>query len=378
MDVAELKERLSMSAFAFRGYNVTNLGRSHELLAHSKYGPIVRDCLREGSAVCSDLIGKRVDLISRVKRQQNTTLKSYADAIGLIMSLEKAQLVLLREFFDIDFSQSMVAMGYSLGEISAVACCGLTELSAAMQIPVSLAKDCAELAHGVTLGVFFSRGKTLPLNPALMLCQEITQEGNGAMGISSLLAPNSMLLMGQTDTLDRFKLRMGDVIDDHPNLRKSSHHFPPLHTCITWQRCIPNRAALLMQNMPGSLVAPRPPILSLVTGDVSYDECNSRDILHRWVDHPQRLWDAVYWTLTKGVETVVHVGPEPNIIPATYKRIQDNVESETRGRVRIRALKAVVAHPWIRGLLPSRTALLRAPNVEQVILEDWLLEQIKE
>ena len=29
------------AAFAFRGYNVTNLGRTPELLEHPAYGPIV-------------------------------------------------------------------------------------------------------------------------------------------------------------------------------------------------------------------------------------------------------------------------------------------------------------------------------------------------
>ena len=98
-------------------------------------------------------------------------------------------------------------------------------------------------------------------------------------------------------------------------------------------------------------------------------------MLHQWVDHPQLLWDAVYWTLTQGVDRIVHVGPDPNIIPATYKRLRDNVEAETKGSIGMRALTAVVHRPWIKRLLPDRTALLRAPKVEQVILEDWLLAQ---
>ena len=68
------------------------------------------------------------------------------------------------------------------------------------------------------------------------------------------------------------------------------------------------------------------------------------------------------------------MGPEPNIIPATYSRLRDNVEAETSGSIRMRALTAVVQHPWIKPLLSDRTALLRAPLIEQVILEDWLLE----
>jgi [acyl-carrier-protein] S-malonyltransferase len=375
MEVAELRERLSSTAFAFRGYNVTNLGRSQELLVHPSYGPIVLGCLKKASAVCSDIIGRRVDLVSRIRRQRETTLRTYADAIALILAMEKAQIELLREFFDIELAKAFVAFGYSLGEVAAVSACGVIEMEDAMRVPLSLAQDCAELAHDVSLGVFFSRGRTLPLHGVLRLCQEIGLEGRGVIGVSTVLSPNSMLLMGQGNTVDRFRELMEQAISDHPNLRKSSHRFPPLHTPIMWQRCIPNRAAVLMQTLPGGLVGPRPQVLSLVTGDVSYDDCNARDILHRWVDHPQRLWDAVYWTLMQGVETVVHVGPEPNLIPATYKRIRDNVEAETRSRIGMRALKTVVERAWIKGLLPQRAALLRAPSMRQLILEDWLLTQ---
>jgi [acyl-carrier-protein] S-malonyltransferase len=375
MGPAELRERLSSAAFVFRGYNVTNLGRSRELLEHPVYGPIVHGCLKKGGAICSEIVGKRVDLVSRVRRQQETTLKTYADAIALIMSMEEAQLELLREFFDIEVDMAFVAYGYSLGEICAVAACHVIDMEHAMRVPLSLAHDCAELARDVTLGVLFSRGRTVHAGLVRRLCQEINLEGRGVIGISGLLAPNSMLMMGQADTLDRFKQRIDSVVIEHPSLRKSMHRFPPLHTPIMWQRCIPNRAAVLMQSLPGGLVAPRPQLLSLVTGDVSYDDSNAREILHQWVDHPQRLWDAVYWTLTHGVETVIHVGPEPNLVPATYKRLRDNVEAETRGRVGMRALKAVVHHPWVKPLLPQRTALLRAPTLQQIILEDWLLAQ---
>ncbi len=63
------------------------------------------------------------------------------------------------------------------------------------------------------------------------------------------------------------------------------------------------------------------------------------------------------------------------LMPATLTRLKDNVETETKGKVGMRALTAVVHHPWIKRLLPERTALLRAPAIEQIILEDWLLER---
>jgi hypothetical protein len=41
----------------------------------------------------------------------------------------------------------------------------------------------------------------------------------------------------------------------------------------------------------------------------------------------------------------------------------------------LRAMARAVRRPWLTAVLPSRTALLRAAAVEQIILEDWLLEQ---
>ena len=258
MVAIDLKEGLAKTAFAFRGYNVNNLGRSAELLAHSAYGPIVRGCLKRAAGICSEIIGRRVDLVSRVKSGKETTLSSYPDAIGLIMAMEKAQLELLREFFGIQLEEAKVAFGYSLGEISALAACQVIDIDDAMRVPLSLSSDCAELAEDVSLGIFFSQGGALPYAAIHRLCQEISQQGRGTIGISASLAPNSMLLMGQGKTLQVFKQRMSEVVQERPTLRKSSHRFPPLHTPIVWQRCVPNRAAVLMQTIPGGLCAPRP------------------------------------------------------------------------------------------------------------------------
>jgi [acyl-carrier-protein] S-malonyltransferase len=116
-------------------------------------------------------------------------------------------------------------------------------------------------------------------------------------------------------------------------------------------------------------------VLSLVTGKVSYDDTNSRELINQWIDHPQRLWEAVCEILSMGVNTVVHVGPAPNIVPATFERLAANVESQNKGSRRLRALSVAVRRPWLQALLPKRASLLRATMIQQVILEDWLLEQ---
>ena len=57
----------------------------------------------------------------------------------------------------------------------------------------------------------------------------------------------------------------------------------------------------------------------------------------------------------------------------------DNVEAQLARRslnsLGLRAISQAVKRPWLTALLPSRSALLRAPLVEHVILEDWLLAQ---
>ena len=71
----------------------------------------------------------------------------------------------------------------------------------------------------------------------------------------------------------------------------------------------------MMDAMRGGFQPPCPPVLSLVTGERSYDDYHARDILRDWIDHPQRLWDAVYETLASGITTVIHVGPGPECDP---------------------------------------------------------------
>jgi [acyl-carrier-protein] S-malonyltransferase len=374
---SDFRERLTATAFAFRGYNVTNLGRSAELLAHPLYGATVATHLNDASEICSTAAGRRIDLADRVRRQAETSLATYDEAIGLVLAMELAQLRLLDEFFGIRYQQAALAYGYSLGEIAALIAGGVFGLQEALPLLMELARECAEIAPGVTLGVLFSRGPLLDADEVQRLCLQINRQGQGIVGISSYLAPNSVLLMGQTDTLDRFAAMMHGVFPDRVYLRKNSEVWPPLHTPLLWERGIPNRAAHRLHSLDGGFVAPTPPILSMVTGKRSYNDYNCRDLLHRWVDHPQRLWDAVSETLSSGIETVIHVGPDPNLIPATFKRLSDNVTAQLKASWfgRLHQASGMVRRPWLSKMISARAALLRAPFLHHVILEDWLLEQ---
>lgn len=375
MDKDQLQRKLVNAALAFRGYNITNLGRTAELLEHPRYGPIFEESLAEGSRWCSSAVGRPVDLVSRVRRRQETDLDSYDEAISLVVSASLAQLRALKEVWDLDYHTARISFGYSLGELSALIASGLIPGGDGLKIPLSLAADSVALAHDVTMAVVFSKADVLSEPDIQRLCHEINLEGQGVIGISAILSPNTFLVLGQGQTVARFRQLVSERLTVRVTIRENRHRWPPLHTPIVWQRYISDRAAQQMLQMPVLARVPLPPVLSLVTGQVNYTDYNVRDILHRWVDHPQRLWDGVYQVLALGIETIIHVGPEPNIIPATFQRLGENIRQQTQSSLGMRALSHMVRRPWLKALLPQRASLLRAPLIEHVILEDWLLAQ---
>ena len=293
--------------------------------------------------------------------------------------MELAQVELLREFHGVDWTKGRLAFGYSLGEVAALIGCGVYAMRDIMLPPLAMARECSEMGRDVTMGVLFSRGPELDVDAVRRLCLEVNAEGEGVVAISSYLSPNTVLLLGQGTTIDRFQKRMHELMPKQVHLRKNSHRWPPLHTPLLWEKNLSNRAAMLMHTMPGGFKRPEPPLVSMVTGKASYNDYNSREILYRWIDHPQRLWDGVVETLGAGVETVVHVGPEPNLILATFKRLSDNVTAQLKGRslnsLGLRAVSQMARRPWLTKMLSARASLLRAPFLEHVVLEDWLLEQ---
>lgn len=375
-----LQQRMPTAAFAFRGYNVTNLGRSAELLAHPVYGPTIEKHLVEASKVCAEATNRKVNLTQRVRNGVNTTLKTYPQAISMIVGVELAQIELLEQHFGIKLADARYAAGYSLGEVSAVIACGVFDMRTALTPLLILSEDVAELAHGVHMGVVFSRGPAIDLEAIEKYCLELTAQGEGVIAISTYLSPNTVLILGQNRTVHHFKRTMHDVLPKPVHMRINSHTWPPMHTPITWQRAISNRAGVMLGEAQGGFIKPNPPILSCVTGDEGYTETNSRELLNKWVDHPQKMWDVIDTLLAQGVETVVHVGPEPNIFPATLRRLSNNIATQLNRRtlaaMGLRAVSRIVRNrPWLTGLMTKDATLLRAPFIEQIVLEDWLLEQ---
>ena len=370
----DLRPLLSDTALAFRGFNMTNLGRSHELLNHANYGPVVRQYLEEGSEICSESTGKHVNLVDRVENQRETALDDYAEAITLIVVMEQAQLRLLADFHDTDYHHARLSVGFSLGEISALIAGGVYETKDALRIPLEMSADCVDLAHEVQMAIVFSRRDAIPMDRVDSLCLQINARGQGVIGISTYLSPNSFLILGTGDTIDVFRQHLKEIMKERIYLRMNDHQWPPLHTPIVWNRNIPNRSQVMLHTLPGGMVEPHPNVLSLVTGTMAYTNTNSRTIIANWIDHTQRLWDVINELLASGIETIIHVGPQPNIIPATFERIATNVEVQTRSSRRMRAASAVARRPWLQAILPRRAALLRAPLIRHVTLEDWLLE----
>lgn len=372
-----IRDRLGVTAFAFRGYNTTNLGRTRELLHHGVYGPVLSRHLHAASKMCGELLARPVDLEGRVTEGRESTLETFGEDIGLIVAVELAQIEMLARFHGIQYANSQVALGYSLGEITALVCGEVYLMHDVLPPLVQLAADCAALAADATMGVLFSRGPELDIDAVHRLCVRINQKGRGLIAISSFLSPNTVLLLGQAETIDHFKERMVHELPGSPHLRKNSEKWPPLHTPLLWARHVPDRAGQLMHVTGGGLTAPKVPVLSLVTGERSYNDFNSREILRRWIDEPQRLWDGIVHLLSEGTEIVIHVGPQPNLLPATFKRLSDNVQAQTGAQswsgFGLRAMSRLATRPWLAGLLTTRASLLRAPFVAHLILEDWLL-----
>lgn len=374
-----LRASIGTAALAFRGYDQTNQGRSAELLRHRDYGPIVARVLAEASAICSDSVHRRVDLEEYVRDGTPSTLETFPEDVAMIVGMELAQVQILEQVFQVPVRQAKLGLGYSIGELSAIVVGGTLRLEQILPVPLSLAEDCASLARDTTMGVLFTRRDPLEPEAVERLCEKVRGEGEGLIGPSAYLSPNTALVLGQGRTLDLLERSMGEFLPEKTMLRRKEHRWPPLHSPLVWAHNIPNRAAMAMYRIGGALPPPEPPVVSCVTGGASYDGHNCRETLIHWTDRPQKLWDVIDNTLSAGVETVIHIGPSPNLIPATFSRLSNNIAKQL-GHGTLHALgRGMVAsmnrHTWLAHILPSRAALLRAPFLTHVMLEDWLLEQ---
>ena len=364
------------TVFAFRGYNVANLGRTAELLEHPQFSERMQRRLSEASAMCSEFLRRRIDLESRVRNSEETNLGCFDEAVALILAAELAQIDVLQDCIGVDLEDAKFAFGYSLGEIAALIAAGVFDLEPALEVLMAVAGECAAMAHDVSMGVIFTRDSRLDLSLVMRECSELTAEGSGVIAPSSILSPNGALVLGQGDLVDQLRKRLVEMSDGAIHVRKNQHRWPPLHTPLLWDRGVADRAGALMLRLAGAGKAPSPPVMSLATGGIDYTDYNFRDLLRRWIDHPQQLWEAIEQTLHCGAQTVVHVGPAPNLVPATFRRLSENVAAQTRGHsLRSWGMWAAQRNRWLASMVSSDACLLRAPQLNHVILEDWLLER---
>lgn len=373
-----LSDRMPTAAFAFRGYNVTNLGKTPELLEHPVYGPTFEKHLKRASEIFTTATLKRVDLVKRVRLREETSLETYGEALCLIGGASLAQLECLREMHGVKFDSAKLAIGYSLGEIVALTAADVYSLDALLIPILKFSDDCVDLARSTHMGIVFSRGPILDTQSIERLCVQVTAKGQGTIAISTFLAPNTVLVLGQGQSLELLKAAIKDQFGREVLVKENPHKWPPIHTPIVKQRQVPDRAGVLIESIPGGNQAPSIPIQSCVTGEASYNDFNSREILCDWIHRPQRLWDVLENVLHEDVETIIHVGPEPNLIPSTMTRIAANVEEQmkksTLNKLGIQAVTSITrARPWLAQYIHKQACLLRAPLIENIVLEDWLL-----
>jgi [acyl-carrier-protein] S-malonyltransferase len=370
----DLRHRIGSTALAFRGYDVTNLGRSRELLDHDEYGPIVGALLSEASAIASETLRESIDLAAYIRAGAATRLEDFPKDVATIVAMELAQLRVLETCFDVPVRSARLSFGYSIGELAAMVLGGSFRLEELLPVPLALATDCASLAADTTMGILFTRAPVLPEADVMRLCAAVSGEGHGLVAPSAFLSPNTVLLLGQKRTIDRVEALMKEYLPAKAMLRRNPNRWPPLHTPLVRCRNIPNRAAIALYAIAGERPLPRPPVISCATGKFCDDALTCRETLVKWTERPQRLWDAIDATLTSGVGTVIHVGPAPNLVPATFARLSNNVNKHLGNRYLRGIVSSMHRHSWIASMLPHRAALLRAPFLEHIILEDWLLD----
>src|SRR5207248_4638883 len=138
---------------AFRGYDVSNLGRSQELLAHPAYGPIVRETLETASDCLAEAIRARVDLVEYVRDGEPTSLEHFPHDVAMIVAMELAQLRILEVVFDVPVRSARLSFGYSIGELATLVLGGVYAIEELLPVPLELAADCAELAADTWLGI---------------------------------------------------------------------------------------------------------------------------------------------------------------------------------------------------------------------------------
>ena len=340
----------------------------------------MRAILDSASVLCGDVLGKKVDLAARILAREPSTLDTFVHDIGTIVGMELAQIRLLEEFFDVPVPQARLSFGHSIGELSALVVGRHVHDGAASADPAGPGDRLRRADRQHHPGDSLDPGRPpLQIEDVQHLCSTISSRGEGLIGPSTYLSPYQVLLLGQGNTLDLLEHEMREYLPAGVTLRRKPNHWPPLHTPLVWERNIPNRTAMMMYHTAGGQHKPTPNVVSCTTGLANYDEWNSRAILADWTDHPQRLWDAMEYTLASGAELVIHVGPEPKLLTTCFDRLSHKIMKQLKmrhlDRLGSSVIPSISKNGWLTRKLPANAVLLRAPFLHHLVLEDWLLAQ---
>jgi [acyl-carrier-protein] S-malonyltransferase len=205
----------------------------------------------------------------------------------MIVAADLAQVELLEEFHGVRFREAKLAYGYSLGELSAVACAGVFTMAEVLTCrwPWQKTRRAGRERRDGNL-VFPRPGDRRNGREPVVSADHFG--GHGTIAVSAILTPNTYLLLGQNDTIARFKSQMHEVLPDPAHIKINPERWPPLHTPIVRQKHIPDRAAVMMATTRWTSAA-LPSCAVARHRRAQLRRLSRTRHLRDWIDHPQRL-----------------------------------------------------------------------------------------
>ena len=204
--------------------------------------------------------------------------------------------------------------------------------------------------------------------------------GHGLIGPSTYLSPYQVLLLGQHDTLVMLEQEMHEFLPEGVTLRRRPNHWPPLHTPLVWERNIPNRTAMAMHHIGGGDRKPTPTIVSCTTGSSQLrrmeQPCDpgrldrpSPAVMGRHGERPgvRGRNRASRRSRAQACSRRASTGLSHRIMKQLKMRHLDRLGSSV--------IPSISRNSWLTRKLPANAVLLRAPFLNHIILEDWLLAQ---
>ena len=124
---------------------------------------------------------------------------------------------------------------------------------------------------------------------------------------------------------------MGDAFKIPVHLRKNNGLWPPLHTPILRDPLHPESCGIALRTMGAWHAIAQPAGAFAGDGQDELQRLQQPRDARALARSSSKLWDAIYEMPSVGVETLVHVGPEPNFCPRHLQRLSDNVTAQFSG-----------------------------------------------